>query len=344
MIGILSAALLALVPCPSATALQQTASKLDPGATAPPLRLEHWLRGEPVLLGRGAIVVLDVFAPWNEQCVASQPYLTELAREFAPRNVRVVGLTGPDDRTTLEKARLFVAEHAPTLDYSIAWDVGLASRGPYLAGQRLPCTFVIDGQGKVAWVGNPMFAVEAVAGLVSGAWDLTRDPAALEADERELAGLYGLGVVDPAGALAKLAALEARRPRLVALTRPLRFELELGAGRLEQASATGRSLIEHAYRVRDAGALHKVAERMVDPARPLARPDLELARQAGEQAVDLTSARDYRPLETLARVHRALGDTARAVELLTQAIQVAPPLAKTNLLEVLQEYQARPGD
>lgn len=337
MLALLPATLLALVPL-------QASRKLEPGSTAPPLRLEKWLKGEPASPGKGALLVLDVFAPWNEQCIASQPYLSELAREFGPQGVRVVGLTGPDDRTTLDKAQAFALEHAATLDYALAWDKGVGTRGPYLEGRRsLPCTFVIDAQGTVAWIGNPMFAVEPVARLLAGTWDRARDPAALEADERELATLYGLGVVDPAGALAKLAALEARRPRLVALTQPLRFELELGAGRFEQASATGRALVERARRVRDAGALRKVAERLLDPARPLAQPDLALARLAGEHAVELTAARDHRALELLARVHHAQGDTARAVELLTQAIQVAPPLAKANLLETLQGYQSKPG-
>jgi len=333
MIRLFSLALLALLPL-------QATRKLEPGSSAPPLRLERWLKGEPASPGKGVPVVLDLFAPWNEQCVASQPYLSELAREFAPQGVRVVGLTGPDDRTTLEKAQAFALEHAATLDYTLAWDKGVGTRGPYLEGRRaLPCTFVIDAQGTIVWVGNPMFAVEPVARMLAGTWDRARDPAALEADERELAALYGLGVVDPAGALGKLAALEARRPRLVALTQPLRFELELGAGRLEAASTTGRALVERALRVRDAGALRQVAERLVDPARPLAQPDLALARLAGERAVELTAARDYRPLESLARVHHALGETARAVELLTQAIQVAPPLAKTNLLETLAELE-----
>jgi len=333
MIRLFSVALLALVPF-------QSSRKLEPGETAPPLRLEKWLKGEPASPGKGAPLVLDVFAPWNEQCIASQPYLSELAREFAPQGVRVVGLTGPDDRTTLDKARQFAVEHAATLDYSLAWDLGVATRGPYLEGRRpLPCTFVIDAQGTLVWIGNPMFAVEPLAKLLEGTWDRARDPAALEADQSELAGLYGLAVVDPSGALDKLSALEKRRPRLVALTQPLRFELELAAGRLEPASATGRALVERAHRVRDPGALRKVTERLIDPARPLAKPDLELARLAGERAVELTAARDYRPLESLALVHKALGDRPRAVELLTQAIQVAPPLAKTSLLEVLAEFE-----
>ncbi|MEQ1892450.1 MAG: hypothetical protein ABL998_07925, partial [Planctomycetota bacterium] len=75
----------------------------------------------------------------------------------------------------------------------------------------------------------------------------------------------------------------------------------------------------------------------------LARRDLELALRAAEKAVALTASQDWRALETLARTCDLRNEHARAVEVLTQAITHAPPLAKANLLELLLKFQERDG-
>ena len=328
----LSALLLALAP---------QATRLSVGSPAPALVAETWLKGSALTLGGGKIVLLDFWALGNEQCRASQPYLSALAGEYASKGVTVVGVIGPDERATLEKTQQYLAEHATTLTYSVAWDGARRSHAAFLetSGQRtLPCSFVIDGKGTVAYVGNPMFAVEALAGLTAGTWDLARDPAALAADEGELLTMYALGSSDPAGTLVRLAAFEQKRPRLVALSEPLRFELALSAGDFELASKSGARLVERATTIGDADALRALAWRLVDPEKPLARRDLELAQRAGEAAVALTSSKDYRALETLAHVCQRRGDKARAHELLLQAVPLAPPLAKATLLETLEAF------
>lgn len=319
---------------------------LVPGSKAPALSVGAWLKGAPVELGRGSVVVLDFWAPTNEQCRASQPYLSALAREHAARGVVVVGVTGPDERTTQESAQRYLAERGPALEYAVAWDATRRAFAAFVeaAGQRtLPCSFVIDGKGVVAFIGNPMFAAEAVAGVLAGTWDVTRDPAALAADERELLTLYALGAGDPKASLAKLAALEQRRAHLAALTEPLRYELALAAGEWDLAWASGARVLERASANSDADAAREVAWRLVGPEQTLARRDLDLALRAAEQAVALTASQDWRALETLARTCALRNDHARAVEVLTQAITHAPPLAKAGLLELLQEYQEHDG-
>lgn len=331
-------AVLALAASPQAGAR----ATLVPGSKAPVLAVGAWLKGTPVELGQGKVVVLDFFAPLSEQCRASQPHLSALARELAARGVAVVGVTGPDERTTQESAQQFLAERGPALDYAVAWDSTRRAFAAFVeaAGQRtLPCSFVLDGKGVVAFIGNPMFAPEAVAGVLAGTWDVAKDPAALASDERELLTLYALGAGDAKGSLQKLAAFEQRRKHLTPLTEPLRYELALAASEWELAWASGVRVLERASANSDADAARDVAWRLVDPEHPLARRDLDLALRAAEKAVALTAAQDWRALETLARTCALRGDPLRAVEVLTQAIAHAPPLAKTSLLELLQKYQ-----
>jgi thiol-disulfide isomerase/thioredoxin len=316
---------------------------LVPGSKAPALAVGAWLKGAPVELGQGKVVVLDFWAPTNEQCRASQPHLSALARQHGVR-VAVVGVTGPDERTTQESAQKYLDERGPALEYAVAWDATRRAFAAFVeaASQRmLPCSFVIDGKGVIAFIGNPMFVPEAVAGVLGGTWDSAKDPAALAADERELLTLYALGSSDPKASLAKLTTLEGRRPRLGALTEPLRFELALTAADWKLAEAAGARMLERASANSDADAARAIAWRLVDPERPLAQCDLTLALRAAEKAVALTGSRDWRALETLGRTCVVRKDSARAVEVLTQAITLAPPLAKTTLLELLQEVQER---
>jgi thiol-disulfide isomerase/thioredoxin len=319
-----------------AAALLQS-GKLDVGSRAPALALDTWLKGASVEIGQGQVLVVDFWAPTNEQCRASQPYLSALARERGAR-VAVVGVTGPDERTTRESAQQYLAERGPALEYAVAWDATRRAFATFVeaAGQRtLPCSFVLDGKGVIAFIGNPMFAPEAVAGVLAGTWNVAKDPAALAADERELLTLYALGASDAKGSLGKLAALEQRRKHLAVLIEPLRYELALGAGEWELAWSTGSRVLARAAANSDADAARDLAWRLVDPERTPARRDLDFALRAAEQAVALSASQDWRALEILALVFRARGDKARAVEFLTQAIQIAPPLAKANLLETL---------
>lgn len=319
---------------------------LVPGSKAPALAVGAWLKGAPVELGQGKVVVLDFWAPTNDQCRTSQPHLSALAREYAARGVAVVGVTGPDERTTQESAQQYLVERGPALDYAVAWDSTRRAFAAFVeaAGQRtLPCSFVLDGKGVVAFIGNPMFAPEAVAGVLAGTWDVAKDPAALAADERELLTLYALGAGDAKGSLQKLAAFEQRRKHLAALTEPLRYELALAAGEWELAWTSGARVLERASANSDADAAREVAWRLVGPEQTLARRDLELALRAAEKAVALTASQDWRALETLARTCDLRNEHARAVEVLTQAITHAPPLAKANLLELLLKFQERDG-
>jgi len=327
------------------TALPQASrTAVAVGAKAPELAPEVWLTGAPVAPGAGSILVLDFWSPAVEQCLASEPYLADLARQFGPQGVRVAGVIAPDERTTLEKVQQHFARRTTAPGYAFAWDGASKTRAAYLGAasvQTLPCSFVLDAEGVVAWIGNPMFALEPVAELLAGTWDRAADGAVLAAAENELLTMYALAAVDPKGQLTKLATFEQQHPRLIALTEPLRFELALAAGDFALATTTGHALVERAARVGDAVALRRVADLLVDEEKPPAKPDLELALQAGEKAVLVTASKDYRALTTLATVCRRRGEKERAVELLTQALPLAPPLAKADILDALTALQGQ---
>jgi tetratricopeptide (TPR) repeat protein len=90
----------------------------------------------------------------------------------------------------------------------------------------------------------------------------------------------------------------------------------------------------------DGYALNEIAWWIVDdPA--LERRDLDLAQRAAERANELGMGKIPSVLDTLARVHFLRKDFAKAVELQTQAIELAEePEFKAMLQESLDEYKA----
>jgi tetratricopeptide (TPR) repeat protein len=91
----------------------------------------------------------------------------------------------------------------------------------------------------------------------------------------------------------------------------------------------------------DAMSMNQLAWLIVDPDGGVAEPNLEIAMKAATRACELTKNEDGAMLDTLARVHFAKGDVARAIDLQKQALAKAPdgPM-KTEMKATLEEYEA----
>jgi thiol-disulfide isomerase/thioredoxin len=178
---IVSALLLAL------SVSAQEEPRLEVGDALPPLAVEAWVQGEPfATFEPGEVYVVDLWAVWCTPCLASMPYLSRLQERYAGEGVVVVGVTNEDKwGNTLEKARAFVAERDSMLRYRVAWlapskdTSGLQGifNHPWmqaLGTQSLPQAFVVDRQGRLAYVGDPHTVDEVVAELVSGEYDVDK--------------------------------------------------------------------------------------------------------------------------------------------------------------------------
>lgn len=116
------------------------------GEMAPGFRLRV-VDGTWVELGamRGSVVLVNFWATWCGPCRKEMPALNRIAREFQGRGVRVVGVAV--DESGWRVVRPFVAQ------YGITYPVAVADRETkraYREGIKvLPCTVVVDGEGRV---------------------------------------------------------------------------------------------------------------------------------------------------------------------------------------------------
>ncbi len=97
------------------------------------------LRGQPVLL--------NLWATWCAPCRQETPALITLHRRFAPRGLRVVGVS-VDERAAASSVRDFVAENA--LPYAILHDADDRASGLF-GVPALPGSFLFNRAGVLVW-------------------------------------------------------------------------------------------------------------------------------------------------------------------------------------------------
>lgn len=138
---------------------------------APALRGLSWIKGDPVSVEVGKVVVVEFWATWCTVCRASVPTLTKLQRKSSPDLFRVVGIASARFDRPRQRVEDFVAEWSPRIGYTIAWDAKETAAVDWLdaAGQRgLPVTFVVDQERRVAWIGTPLDGLGDVLDRIKG--------------------------------------------------------------------------------------------------------------------------------------------------------------------------------
>lgn len=330
---------------------------LKPGDAAPTLKDAVWLKGEPATeWKKGHIYVLDFWATWCGPCVASIPHINELQKEFKDKNVHVIGVAiWP--RNGMKPTKGYVESRGDEMNYTIAEDVDNKIAAAFMEttnSNGIPTAMVIDGEGRLAWIGHPMSGLDSVVGsIVAGSFDVKAE--AEKARKQEEMAAKAAGVIkqfQDAQASADWDALIAAADKLLEID-PERFGQAALAKYYvtlvekrepETAAKYGRSLVSGIF-ADQALALNAFAWMIVDDGQIAdGQRDLDLALLSANRAAEVSKWMDPSVLDTLARVHFERGDGAKAVEIQTKAVELEKDPEQRKLYEEgLAKYKAGPA-
>ncbi len=160
---------------------------LHVGDNAPALPIAGVIKGDktPDSL-KGKVTVIEFWATWCGPCIASMPHLSDLADSYKGKvnfysvNTWDFRTKNPEVKEEFEahKARVadWVTKNTDKMRYNIVQDTQddkVSTSWMFAAGKYgIPCAFIVNKEGKIAWVGHPMTMEKPLEEISNGTWDI----------------------------------------------------------------------------------------------------------------------------------------------------------------------------
>ncbi len=164
----------------AANAQEYQASLLNLGDPAPQLRVGEWLKGTPVSsFQKGRVYVIEFWATWCRGCIAALNHLSALATKYKNK-VSVVGIDVYETKSiSTNQLKAFVDSMTLWSEYHLATDDNNLMVAGWLeaSGEKnngIPRTFVVDAQGRLAWIGYPKQLEEVLPKIIDSTWDIEK--------------------------------------------------------------------------------------------------------------------------------------------------------------------------
>jgi len=320
---------------------------LNVGDDAPGLDIEEWIKGEETSIERGRVYIIEFWATWCAPCHTTIPILTDLLSEYGDRGLTVIGISSEE----VDVVRPWVRSQGSKMDYIVAVDRRRSTSNAWLQAAGLagiPAAFIVDRNGKIAFIGNPHPKAdgprmwEILAKVLAGRFDpqLERDAesrlkaarGARKTRTWRMAFKHYDDVIEMSHTVFAEIALE-------------RFEMMLvDMEDHEAAYKYARERLMGEFFADDPGALAMLAEKIAtDSKLDKEDRDLDVALEAAQTAMNMAGQREPDAYATLALVRYHRGELDQAINLQKKAYFIAKPKRKPQYKRVLEAYQGAAG-
>ncbi len=329
------AVILAAFTC-AATAVAADAT-LGIGDPAPKLKVGKWVQGDPVTeFAKDKAYIVEFWATWCGPCRASIPHLNEIWQKFKDKGLIVIGQNVWEQDES--KVKPFLEQMGDKMTYRVAMDDksdskdgAMADTWMKAAGQNgIPAAFLIDKQGKIAWIGHPMTLSETtIQQVLDGTFDVAKAKAEYQKQKESenklmtLSGQFSQQMQDKKWDDADATLTEIAKVLPEAQQEAVTFArlpILIGKGDTDAAAALVEKMTDKVQN--NAGALNQLAWKLVSDENVKGKL-LDAAYKAAVKANEVAGGKDAGVLDTLARATFIKGEKAKAVELQQKAVDLA---------------------
>jgi thiol-disulfide isomerase/thioredoxin len=330
-------------------ATKEPAVTLHPGDPAPKLYVSKWVKGEPVKeFEKGKVYVIECWASWCGPCRASIPHVTELQAKYKDKGLTVIGMNVWEH--DLSAAEPFVKEMGDKMGYTVALDetdpkhpdptgAGKTAKAWLAAaGQNgIPCSFIVDKDTKVAWIGHPMAMDRPLEQVVAGTFDAKKEAelqAKSEGLQKKISDAVRAKDYDKAmGALDELAAADASMAKQVGM-----MKLSLLMRKQDYAGANKQAAQLADGQLKDDPQMQGQVALLLLNSPDASKVDADLTMKLAEKAY-AASPDDLTTQKATALAYAAKKNFAKAAELQEKVVgQLKGPM-KDRESKLLDEYK-----
>jgi thiol-disulfide isomerase/thioredoxin len=238
---------------------------LKVGDPAPALKASKWLQGQEVKeFQSGKVYVVEFWATWCGPCIVMMPHMAEMQADFRDKGVTFIGYSAKDPNNSEEKVTEFVKKRGPKLKYTFAY---ADDRDSYNAWMRaagrggIPCSFVVDKAGKIAYIGHPMYLDVVLPKVVDGSWKGKASLEEVDKIEKETMAVFTALRGDPEAALKAITEFETKYPPLAHIPYFLspKLNVMLKAKKTNEVKKLAESVVDKAVKYDDQIALRTVS-------------------------------------------------------------------------------------
>jgi thiol-disulfide isomerase/thioredoxin len=341
------ALLLGLTACSAAddkgkAAVAEKANEPQPlkvGDAAPAIKGAKYLTGSAITsYAPGQVYVIEFWATWCGPCIQAMPHLAEIQSEFKAQGLTVIGVTTKDPNNSAEKVAEFVEKKGKKLGYAFAFCETEETYDAFMkaAGQDgIPCSFVVDKAGKVAYIGHPMELDDVLPKVVAGTWRGQADLDEIKKADDEFGDIMRRARTDPADAVKKLDEYAAKYPTRAKqeLFNVRKLVLQMQAKQFDAAKAATETLIAKGIEKKSSSLLGNLsavwAAEQLNPDKKF----IELAVAAADGLLKVEGETELGAVAQAAEVYFAAGKKEKAIEYAEKALKLATVQQEKQFLE-----------